>query len=55
MKLAINAQKEIFIKGLNCIPLVFDLSNKGKANKIQIEPPIQMTPTIFEGIERNIA
>jgi hypothetical protein len=54
-KLAIKNQKLNFIRGLNCIPLILDLSNKGKANKITRAPPIQITPPILDGIERNIA
>ena len=54
-KLAINIQKHIFIKGLNAIPRIRDLSKAGKSNKIRSEENMARTPNPLEGIERRIA
>ena len=44
-KLATKTQKKNFIIGLNWLPLILEVSNKGKASKINKEANIAITPS----------
>jgi hypothetical protein len=54
-KLATNTQKKNFIKGLNWLPLILEVSAIGIINKINNEANIAITPNNLLGIDLNIA
>jgi len=54
-KLATNTKKAILLKGLNCIPLSLERSEKGISNRAKIAENIAITPNNLLGIDLNIA
>jgi hypothetical protein len=54
-KLTTNTQKKNFIKGLNWLPLILDVSTIGITNSINNEANIAITPNNLLGIDLNIA
>ena len=54
-KFAINIQKDILLKGLNCIPLDLLTSVTGKSNSAKMAENIAITPNNLLGIDLNIA
>jgi hypothetical protein len=54
-KLTANTQKKNFIKGLNWLPLILDVSTIGITNNINNEANIAITPNNLLGIDLNIA
>jgi hypothetical protein len=54
-KFATNMKKAILLKGLNCIPLNLDKSEKGIINNAKIAANIAITPNNLLGIDLKIA
>jgi hypothetical protein len=54
-KFTTKTQKKNFIKGLNWLPLILEVSTIGRINKINNEANIAITPNSLLGIDLNIA
>ena len=54
-KFATNIKKANLLKGLNCIPLSLDKSEKGMINNAKIAENIAITPNNLLGIDLKIA
>lgn len=54
-KLETKTQKMNFIKGLNWLPLILDVSSTGRANNMNSDANIASTPNNLLGIDLSIA